>query len=455
MTEILEKKMTDAKSLDGKKVAITGKFVDMTRNEAKARLESLGAIVTGSVSGKTELLVAGASAGSKLAKAKDLGIEIWDEAKLITILDGTSAPEAVVEVAAPKIAVAQVGSDFTGKKIVLTGTFATMKRSVAKKVLTEAGAKVGSSVSKNTELLIHGSDAGSKLAKAQSLGIEIMTEAEMVVILNKAGAGSEELAGASDKIAAKAAAAEKAFAEVRGVIAKVHDQQIEEYTMTVGAMLNVYLRLFEKRADVDVVRSRRDAPTPEKKLKSLLGTVPDWLLAFYAECGGVELLWCFKGTQDEGVEVASKGGQLNIRPLTKFRWWAGDGSEYEPWGSQAMIDELQPEGSTMISFDPDEVNTDAVLVFDNANDCVRSPFGDFDNYLRVGAKHAFVWYWAADGHMGDTTGLIETLTENSMSLDSKPADIVKGLTKLGATKKEAEALFAWIGEEVVFLIPSS
>ena len=132
MAKIMEIKMKNTQSLDGKKVAITGKFVDMKRTEAKARLESLGAIVTGSVSGKTQLLVAGASAGSKLAKAKDLGIEIWDEAKLIAILDGTSLPEASEEpTPAPKQTdtnTSELTNDFSGKTIVLTGTFATMKR---------------------------------------------------------------------------------------------------------------------------------------------------------------------------------------------------------------------------------------------------------------------------------------------------------------------------------------
>lgn len=67
----------------GKRVVLTGTMEAMTRNEAKERLTALGANVTGSVSKKTDLLVAGAEAGSKLTKAESLGIEILDEARFL------------------------------------------------------------------------------------------------------------------------------------------------------------------------------------------------------------------------------------------------------------------------------------------------------------------------------------------------------------------------------------
>jgi DNA ligase (NAD+) len=72
--------------LDGVTVVLTGGLAAMSRDEAGERLEALGAKVAGSVSKKTGLVVAGEAAGSKLAKAQELGIEIWDEDALLAFL---------------------------------------------------------------------------------------------------------------------------------------------------------------------------------------------------------------------------------------------------------------------------------------------------------------------------------------------------------------------------------
>lgn len=76
--------------LDGQTVVLTGTLQSLTRDEAKARLEALGAKVAGSVSKKTSFVVAGEAAGSKLDKATELGVEIWDEARLMRFLNETS-----------------------------------------------------------------------------------------------------------------------------------------------------------------------------------------------------------------------------------------------------------------------------------------------------------------------------------------------------------------------------
>ncbi|MFR0580887.1 NAD-dependent DNA ligase LigA [Limosilactobacillus mucosae] len=70
-----------AKEWQGKRVVLTGKLNEMTRDQAKQWLEERGANVTGSVSKKTDLVIAGEKAGSKLTKAQDLGIEVWNESR--------------------------------------------------------------------------------------------------------------------------------------------------------------------------------------------------------------------------------------------------------------------------------------------------------------------------------------------------------------------------------------
>lgn len=71
----------------GKKIVLTGKLEQLTRSEATERIESMGGKLTGSVSKKTDLLIAGEEAGSKLDKARDLKIEIWNEQQLIEELN--------------------------------------------------------------------------------------------------------------------------------------------------------------------------------------------------------------------------------------------------------------------------------------------------------------------------------------------------------------------------------
>ena len=71
----------------GKTIVLTGSMSTLSRDEAKDRLIALGAKVAGSVSKKTDLVIAGEAAGSKLAKATELGIKVIDEEELIRLLN--------------------------------------------------------------------------------------------------------------------------------------------------------------------------------------------------------------------------------------------------------------------------------------------------------------------------------------------------------------------------------
>jgi DNA ligase (NAD+) len=78
---------------------------------------------------------------------------------------------------------AQAAAPLSGKTFVLTGTFPTLSREEAKELLEKAGAKVAGSVSKKTSFVVAGAEAGSKLDKAQELGIPVLDEAGMLELL--------------------------------------------------------------------------------------------------------------------------------------------------------------------------------------------------------------------------------------------------------------------------------
>ncbi|MCI7352631.1 MAG: NAD-dependent DNA ligase LigA [[Actinobacillus] rossii] len=82
----VEVKEVNENPFKDKTIVLTGTLSQMGRNEAKALLQQLGAKVAGSVSTKTHLVIAGDAAGSKLAKAQELGVEVWDEQKFVDVV---------------------------------------------------------------------------------------------------------------------------------------------------------------------------------------------------------------------------------------------------------------------------------------------------------------------------------------------------------------------------------
>lgn len=177
----------------GKTVCVTGVLAGMKREEAEAALTKLGAKVTGSVSKNTNLLFVGAQAGSKLAKAQELGVQVVDEAGLQALLGGTISKaelkqrsKADQELRALEQEALEadnsVPQSIAGLTVVVTGTL-SVERKDMEAALEAAGAKVTGSISKNTDLLIVGAGAGSKLKKAESLGVKTLTEEQIRPVL--------------------------------------------------------------------------------------------------------------------------------------------------------------------------------------------------------------------------------------------------------------------------------
>jgi DNA ligase (NAD+) len=163
-------------TLTGKVFVITGTLPRSSREACKAAIQDAGGKVTGSVSGKTDYLVAGEKAGSKLVKAQTLGVEILDEDALDALLEQAVAAAA----AAPPPAAGS--TSLAGLTFVITGTLSTPREAI-KAQIVEAGGKVTGSVSKNTDYLVAGEKAGSKLKKAEALGVSVLDEEGLAALI--------------------------------------------------------------------------------------------------------------------------------------------------------------------------------------------------------------------------------------------------------------------------------
>ncbi len=472
MLQERERKMTPA-DVKGKTVVLTGTFNILKRTEATIALQQLGAKVGDSVSSSTDFLFCGLDAGSKLSKAKSLNVPVLDEATLMDLIGSTGAEKATkkaaqakeqekaskkkaVAAAAPKKASASSSSSsaarsaFSGKTVCCTGTFATMKRSEAEVVLAAAGANVVGSVSGNTDILIHGDDAGSKLAKAQQHGVQLMTEAEMVAILKGAGVGDEQLKGADKKMAAQAKETEGKLAGVKAIVTAYNKPHVDKYGFTLGQLLLRYLAIFAERADVAVTMNKPGAPADAALLRKYEGQVPPFLLALCGDVGSLHFCWVFEDLKGEKLKWSEgfNGGRINLKGLKDFRWWDRPKEwDWVTFKAQSMFEDLQAEGSTMLSLEPGQKQVDAALVFDNSNDVKRHPMGTWESYVTTGARRGFTWYWQS----GDNE-FTKRLFASSPPVTTPAADVIKGLVDRGASDAEAKALQKWLGPEAVILL---
>ncbi len=344
---------------------------------------------------------------------------------------------------------------FAGKTVVLTGTLITMKRDAAEKMLSEAGAVLGSSVTKKTDWLIYGNNAGSKLSKAQSLGIATMTEQEMVSHLTQGTEATDAggaLAEASQKLAQAAKEEEKKMRGVRTLIDAANQPYLEAYGATLGHLLLKYLHVFAQRPDVFVYNFRSGRPATSNTILRMETLVPAEFLALASEVGDIEWNWVFAEHKEERYDYSQgyRGGRIHLKSLEHFRWYPA-----ESWWSEdfdaayyALFDDLVAEGMTCIGYKKKQKPAQAQLYFDNANDCEQTWMGGIFDYITRGAKAGFTWYWPCGGEGGFTA----TLYENALPKNTPTEQILSLLMSKGLNEADAIALTRWLGSEVVILL---
>ncbi|MCA9658189.1 MAG: pentapeptide repeat-containing protein [Myxococcales bacterium] len=457
--------------VSGKTVALAGSFPGFSQAAIKAQLSALGARVVGSVSGKTDLLFVGGDGGAKQRKAESLGVPIHQKAALFALLEGGAAEPAAppepadvagpADVAEPAGAAAPGGaaaSEFAGLTIAVTGKFVTMKRDDVSKLLSEAGAKVGGSVGKKTDLLIYGEKAGSKLSKARTLGVRTMTEAEFIAGLSRSSVESELLEGASDKVAAAEAAERKKLAPVRKTIDAVLAKQRARWGATLGELLLKYIHVLGQRPDVFVYDTRIGAPLSKAGLLAYHKGAPKEWLALASEVNSLEFNWVLAAKKGERHESSKgyNGGRCELvgLPAPGYICWHRIPEwrkEYDDYEAEASFDDFVAEGRTVFSYDPGQRPEQARLVFDDANDCERHELGSLEDYFTDGARAGFVWYW----QVGSGGEFRQALLDSSIARDTSPATIVRLLEGKGLTPAEARAMVKWLGDDVVILLHGS
>lgn len=181
--------------IQGRSFCLTGDFAYGTKAQCESEITYRGGYVASTVSYSTDYLVVGGlgsaewahgSFGRKIEKAvqqkeKGHGIFIVSEADWSAALEGDMAGANFLADGA--LVIPTESGVLIGKTVVLTGTLPTLSREKATELIEAAGGKVSGSVSRKTHYVLAGEEAGSKLEKAKSLGVPVITEAEFLKLV--------------------------------------------------------------------------------------------------------------------------------------------------------------------------------------------------------------------------------------------------------------------------------
>ena len=412
--------------ISNKTVVVTGTFSKFSRSQVEAGLTALGAKVTGSVSKKTDMLFAGTDAGSKLDKAEELGIPVYGESEIEALLGGAAPAKAAPAKAAPaKAAPAKAAPSggktvpsLAGKIVVVTGKFEGMTRAEIESILVASGATVSGSVSKKTNLLIVGTDAGSKLEKAEELGVEVMEEADFAELLDGGGEDGDD------------------------------EDEGEEDEANAGFRFSLFERM---KAWAELLQSRKDLKWNTKvaikttsKLESALpeGGYPADAKAFAKHAKSFKFSYETKDELEDLDDPCTGFLYLSLEGAQEDAYMMLDGEEVDP-DSMFMLD-ADGEGTGMAAWyilGEDE----SKIVWDVES---MEQFSSLTEYLTEGAKRAFAYNecWQRRKHE-------PALAQISLPLSTPLPEIRSALIGRGAKPEMADDLVKWLGKHAALLVP--
>lgn len=447
-------------NVDGKTIVLGGKF-SRTKKELKADLEALGAKVVSKVSASTDLVFVGKGGGKNYEafKATQLGIPYHIERELHALIeagnDVVTQDEAVPEVELEKSAA------FEGKKVAVTGKFVIMKRAEVHELLEALGALVAKSVSKHTDLLIYGEGAGSKLDKAFQYGVEVMSELEMVELLEHDPRFVSRVPGARAIIDREIARQEAALPHVRKRVEPVWARQREQWGATLDELLLAYIQVLSQRRDLVVTGVKRRRKTGRWQLSywtNVKAALPDEVLALFYHFGGIQFHYVFEehASTTSSFSEGYRGGHINLVGINNFNWigmedWQKNDDDVLDFQGAGLFDYLQPEGYCDLSYGKDEKSKDAGVVFDRSSDVSRVSVGSVEAYLTRGAKAGFVWYWPNQGYW-EAEEFKARLFERALPRDTPREVVEQKLVEKGLDAGMAHAMYEWLGQDTVILL---
>ncbi len=349
---------------------------------------------------------------------------------------------------------------FDTKKVAVTGKFHNLKRADIEVRLQALGATITKSVSSKTDILVAGEKAGSKLQKAQSLGIDILDELALMKAFETLDKG--KIAQAMQQQAEKQAKP-KVLDEA---IQQYLDKDRAEYGLGLGARLQAYFKIFAQRSDIFVLGNWSNG----KPLSTAFGKSPSisslnrWkkklpleYLAFLSETGPFKFQWGFKTLsealkKDNYFRQGDPLGILNIQAIGRSpKWWPKqDWEEDFDYACNLMFDEMANEGYAEYAYDPGEGPQDAAITFMNHNGVERYYMGSLNSYLKEGAKNAFVWYWQVQYWTGQNA--LTELKKASIDTNINERTLIQQLQAKGCNAEEAQALWNWLGSAAHILI---